>query len=308
MSDPVLRSSASASVVLPGPPTSPSPWALAVAAAVVAGVAVGGAGAARADLDLVAALSSGASVMAAQALGLLASRRASRVAHGRWDKALDETEAVCLARLESRRRALLRLWPTSADLADRLRRGEASPVVGRPSLVVLGVGTVESGIVLLGDTGGAVVGPARAVALRERVADLPDGPLCVDTAGGLHVRGPSILARSLAGGYRAQLRHRGADECVVTWQSVGAAPAEARLGPTAGGGASLAACVLEISSLGAVTVVRRDGSACEVPVTPAWTSLLDAPGASGALDVPGRSEVLDGLGDRRREPLRPECR
>jgi hypothetical protein len=299
--DTATTSSSPGVVVLPSPSPEPSRRALSVAAVSVAGLAVGGAGAARGDLDLLAVLVAGASVASAQGLVGLVGRQAARAARDRWSAALDETEAVCDARIDSRRRSLRHLWPTSADLVERLRRGEAAPVVGVRSLVVLGSGRVDSGIVLVGDTGAAVVRHARTEALRRRVAELPDGPLCVDAAGGVHVRGPELLARSLAGGYRAQLRHRGAPDGLVTWQPTeadghGAAEsraAEARSGQGGGGGGpgSSAACVVEISSHGAVAVVRRDGTACSVPVTPAWTSVLDAPDASDAPDGRSRQRV-----------------
>ena len=296
--DTATTSSSPGAVVVPSPSPEPSRRVLSVAAALVAGLAVGGAGAARGDLDLLAVLVAGASVASAQGLGGLVRRRAARAARDRWSTALDETEAVCDARLDARRRALQHLWPTSADLVERLRRGEAPPVVGVRSLVVLGSGRVESGIVLVGDHGAAVVRHARTEVLRRRVAELRDGPLCVDAAGGVHVRGPELLARSLAGGYRAQLRHRGAPDGLVTWQPTvadehgggesRAAETEALSGQGRGGGGSgpSAACVVEISRHGAVAVVRRDGTACSVPVTPAWTSVLDAPDAHDVPDTP----------------------
>ncbi|MBD8584697.1 hypothetical protein IFT77_03015 [Frigoribacterium sp. CFBP 13729] len=314
--DTATTSSSPGAVVVPSPSPEPSRWVLSVAAALVAGLAVGGAGAARGDLDLLAVLLAGASVASAQGLAGLVGRQAARAARDRWFAALDETEAVCDARLDSRRRSLQHIWPTSADLVERLRRGEAPPVVGVRSLVVLGSGRVDSGIVLVGDTGAAVVRHARTEVLRRRLAELPDGPLCVDAAGGVHVRGPELLARSLAGGYRAQLRHRGAPDGLVTWQpaaadghgdgEIGAAEteAEALSGQVGGGGGSgpSAACVVEISRHGAVAVVRRDGTACSVPVTPAWTSVLDAPDAADAPDAP---DALDGRSRQRVTPQRP---
>ena len=299
--DTSTTSSSPAAIVVPSPSPEPSRRLLSVVAALVAGAAVGGAGAARGDLDLLAVLLTGASVASAQGLGGLVRRQAARAARDRWFAALDETEAVCDARLESRRRSLRHLWPTSADLVERLRRGEAPPVVGARSLVVLGSGLVDSGMVLVGDAGAAVARHARTEALRRRVAELPDGPLCVDAVGGVHVRGPELLARSLAGGYRAQLRHRGASDGLVTWQATradergaaGRGAAEVRAGPDAGGGGSeaFAACVVEISGHGAVAVVRRDGRACSVPVTPAWTSVLDAPDAEDEPDGRSRQQV-----------------
>ena len=299
--DTATTSSSPGAVVVPSPSPEPSRWVLSVAAALVAGLAVGGAGAARGDLDLLAVLLAGASVASAQGLAGLVGRQAARAARDRWFAALDETEAICDARLDSRRRSLQHVWPTSADLVERLRRGEVPPVVGVRSLVVLGSGRVDSGMVLVGDAGAAVVRHARTEALRRRVAELPDGPLCVDAASGVHVRGPELLARSLAGGYRAQLRHRRAHDGLVTWQATGddergaavSRAAEVRAGQDAGGGGSgaSAACVVEISGHGAVAVVRRDGRACSVPVTPAWTSVLDAPDASDILDGGSRQRV-----------------
>ena len=310
--DTATTSSSPGVVVVPSPSPEPSRRVLSVAAALVAGLAVGGAGAARDDLDLLAVLVAGAAVASAQGLGGLVRRQAARTARERWFAALDETEAVCDARLDARRASLQHLWPTSADLVERLRRGEAPPVVGVRSLVVLGGGRVDSGIVLVGDTGAAVARHARTDALRRRIAELPDGPLCVDAAGGVHVRGPELLARSLAGGYRAQLRHRGAPDGLVTWQSTradehgagGSRAAGARAGPDAGGGTSVAsaACVVEISGHGAVAVVRRDGTTCSVPVTPAWTSLLDAPHVP---DVPDTPDSLDGRSRQRVRRERP---
>ncbi len=305
--DTATTSSSPGAVVVPSPSPEPSRWVLSVAAALVAGLAVGGAGAARGDLDLLAVLLAGASVASAQGLAGLVGRQAARAARDRWFAALDETEAVCDARLDSRRRSLQHVWPTSADLVERLRRGEAPPVVGVRSLVVLGSGRVDSGIVLVGDTGAAVVRHARTEVLGRRLAELPDGPLCVDAAGGVHVRGPELLARSLAGGYRAQLRHRGAPDGLVTWQPTVAdehGGGESRAAEAGGGGGSgpSAACVVEISRHGAVAVVRRDGTACSVPVTPAWTSVLDAPDAADAPDAPG---ALDGRSRQRVRPERP---
>ncbi|WP_209560640.1 hypothetical protein [Frigoribacterium sp. PvP032] len=313
---PDSTASVSGPIVVPAPSPARSPWVLSVVAAAGAGAAVAAAGAARGQLDPVAVLLSAAAVLLGQALAGLVARHADRAARDRWLAALDEIGTVCDARLESRRRSLRRLWPTSADLVEQLRRGEPPPVVGLSSLVVLGTGPVDSGIVLVGDGASSVAPHVRAQALRDRVADVPDGPLCVDAAGGVHVRGPALLARSLAGGYRAQLRHRGAPEGLVTWQQ--AWPAEPSADPTsgdgtrssavAGGGAPdvAVACVVEISSHGVATVVRRDGSACSVPVVPAWTSLVDAPeapGAHGAPDAPCGSDAPDVL---RRQPVRPE--
>jgi hypothetical protein len=309
---PDTTASSGRSIVVPAPTPARSPWASSVVTALAAGVAVGAAGAARGQLDPVAAVITGAAVMAARALGSLMARREGRAARDRWLSALDETEAVCDAVLEARRRSLRHLWPTSADLVERLRRGEAPPVLGVPSLVVLGVGRVESGIVLVGERGAPVTRHARTETLRERIADVPYGPRCVDAAGGVHVRGPALLARSLAGGYRAQLRHRGAPEGLVTWQRTGpdgtgavdTGPDGTGLDETGrdgagadeggGGAAATAACVVDISSHGGVTVVRREGSACSVPVAPSWTSLLDAAGAPRAPAAP------------RGQPVRPE--
>ncbi|TDT65822.1 hypothetical protein [Frigoribacterium sp. PhB116] len=308
--DTATTSSSPGVVVVPSPSPEPSRRVLSVAAALVAGLTVGGAGAARGDLDLLAVLLAGASVASAQGLAGLVGRQAARAARDRWFAALDETEAICDARLDSRRRSLQHVWPTSADLVERLRRGEVPPVVGVRSLVVLGSGRVDSGIVLVGDTGTAVVRHARTEVLRRRVAELSDGPLCVDAAGGVHVRGPELLARSLAGGYRAQLRHRGAPDGLVTWQPTvadehgggesRAAEAEAGQGGGGGGSGPSAACVVEISRHGAVAVVRRDGTACSVPVAPAWTSVLDAPDAP---DAAGAPDAPDG---RRRQRVTPE--
>lgn len=301
--------------MVPDLPAARSPWVLSVVAGLVAGAAVATAGAVRGLLDPVAVVLSGVTVLAAQVLGGLAARCADRAAHDRWSVALAETEVVCDARLESRRLSLRRLWPTSADLVERLRRGESPPVVGVPSLLVLGAGRVDSGIVLVSDSASSFVPHARTEALHDRVADVPDGPLCVDAAGGVHVRGPALLARSLAGGYRAQLRHRGVREGLVTWQSTWPGVGEAGVGEAgvrdtrsreAAGGVApdlAAACVVEISSHGVVTVVRRDGSTCSVPVAPAWTSLADAPDSP---DDPGGPGGPDDAGDLPRRPFSPE--
>jgi len=311
---------ATLSVVVPAPSSARSPWMPSVVASLAAGAAVGGSSAARGQLDPVAVVVSCAAVLAAQALGSLLARQTERAARDRWSAALDEVQGVCDARLEARRRHLRGLWPTSADLVERLRRGEDPPVRGRPSLVVLGAGRVDSGIVLVGDTAEAVTRHARTEALRRHVAEIADGPLCVDASGGVHVRGPDLLACSLAGGYRAQLRHRGAPEDTVTWQrpgldevgiDAGALRADGSVegraappgsGEVAGGGgpATAAACVVEISGDGSVAVVRRDGVPCSVPVAPAWTSLLDAP---DGLDVDDVLRLPDGP---RRRAVRPE--
>jgi hypothetical protein len=251
------------------------PWVVTAVAGGVVLVAVLGAGAARGAVDPAAAAVAGASAVAAHAVAGLVGRRAAQLAERRLLAAFADAEGACAAQLESRRRSLSVLWPTSADLVERLRRGDPPRVVGAPSIVVLGTGAVASGVVLVGDEVADASARPRTEALRARVATLSDGPLCLDAAGGVHVRGPALLVDSLAGGYCAQLRHRGAPSELVTRQHTGAGP------PPGGAGRVVeAACLVEISRQGAVVVVRRDGAPCSVPVTPSWTSALDAPGGT----------------------------
>jgi hypothetical protein len=270
---------AAGTVALPPmpPPGAPS-WLAAVVAAGAVFVVVAGAGALGGRPDAVVALLGAAAAGAAHVAAVLVARASADRARRRWLGELDETEASCRAQLASRGRSLRHRWPTSADLVERLRRGESPPVVGATALVVLGTGAVASGVALVGDGAAGVAGHPRVEALRRQVETLPDGPLCVDASGGVHVTGPPLLVESLAGGLQAQLRHRGAPPGLVTWRR--SVPGDERAGGA--GRAPDAACVVEISRRGTVVVVRRDGAACSVPVTPSWTSSLDAPVAEQA--------------------------
>jgi hypothetical protein len=265
---------AAGTVALPPTPSPGAPsWVAAVVAAGAVLVVVAGAGALRGRPDAVAALLGAAAAGAAHLVAVLVARAWADRARRRWLGELDDAEASCRAQLASRVRSLRHRWPTSADLVERLRRGESPPVVGATALVVLGTGAVASGVVVVGDDAAGVAGHPRVEALRRQVETLPDGPLCVDASGGVHVTGPPLLVESLAGGLQTQLRHRGAPPGLVTWRR--AVPGSE---PEGGAGrAPDAACVVEISRRGTVVVVRRDGAACSVPVTPSWTSSLDAP-------------------------------
>jgi hypothetical protein len=261
-------------VALPPSPTTRVPsWLAAVVAAGAVLVVISGVGVFGGRPDPVAALLAAAAAGAAHVAAGVVGRASADRARRRWISELDVTEASCRAQLASRGRSLRHRWPTSADLVERLRRGESPPVVGATALVVLGTGAVASGVALVGDEAAGVAGHPRVEALRRQVETLPDGPLCVDAAGGVHVTGPPLLVESLAGGWQAQLRHRGAPTGLVTWRRATSDP-----DPEGGAGrASDAACVVEISRRGTVLVVRRGGRACSVPVTPSWTSWLDAP-------------------------------
>lgn len=270
---PAPAASSAPALALPEPPRPSRPRWVDAGAPVAALLGAVAASSAQGRPALVPALAAAVAALVAHGVAGVALRRRSRSAALRWRAALDETEAACGRRLESRLRSLRHRWPTSADLVERLRHGDRPPVTGARTLVVLGTGAVASGLVLAGDGPPGGDRDPRVEALRARLATLDDGPLCVDAARGVHVVGPALLVESLAGGYRAQLRHRGASVDLVTWRRVGA-------GDDPGGGAPLddgVACVVEVSAAGAVAVVRRDGVPCAVPLRPSWTSSHDAP-------------------------------